>query len=35
MKARTVVGRGEKSLVSESGSELRVGREKEGEKVRR
>ena len=27
-KARTVVGRGEKSLFSDPGSELRIGREK-------
>ena len=31
MKARTVVGRGEKSLFSEPGSELRLGKEKEKE----
>ena len=29
MKARAVVGRGEKSLHSDPGSELRLGREKE------
>ena len=35
MKARTVVGRGKKSLLSDPGSELRLGREKEKGKVRR
>ena len=31
MKARTVVGRGEKSLLSDLGSELRLGEKKEKE----
>ena len=35
MKARTVVGRGEKSLRSDPGSELPLGREKEKANVRR
>ena len=35
MKARTVVGKGEKSLLSDTGSELRLGREKGKGKVRR
>ena len=34
-KARTVVGRGEKSPLRGPGSELRIGREKVKEKVRR
>ena len=33
--ARTVVGRGEESLLSDPGSELRLGREKEKGQVRR
>ena len=33
MKARTVVGRGEHSLLSDPGSELGMGREKENEKI--
>ena len=32
LKARIVVGRGEKSLLSDPGSEVRLGREKEKEK---
>ena len=35
MKPRTVMGRGEKSLLSDPGSELRLGRETEKEKGRR
>ena len=35
MKARIVVGRGEKSPLSDPGPELRLGREKEKRKVRR
>lgn len=31
--SRTVVGKGEKNLLSDTGSELRLGREKEEEKV--
>ena len=34
-KARTVMGRGEKSLLSDPGSELRVERETEKENLRR
>ena len=34
MKARTIVGTGKKSLLSDPGSELRLGREKRKEKVR-
>ena len=34
-KAHTVVGRGEKSLLSDPGSQLRLGREKEKGKERR
>ena len=32
MKARTVVGRGEKGVFSDPGSELRLGREKKKQK---
>ena len=32
MKAPAVVGKGEKSLLSDPGSELRLGRENEGKK---
>ena len=34
MEARTEVGRGEKSLIRDPGSESRLGGEKENEKVR-
>ena len=33
-KARTVVGKGEKCLLSDPGSELRLGKEKEKRKIR-
>ena len=35
MKGRTVVGRGEESLIGDPGSELRLRKDKEKGKVRR